>query len=157
MKNRGRLRITLKPIGVVRTEATEIDFKERKQEVLSEVVLNRKYANGLTRIEGYSHVFVLFWLHKVPESERKELLTHPRRREDLPKVGIFSTRQRNHPNPVGLTVVELMQHRSNVLKVKGLDAIDGTPVLDIKPYDYHDAPEGIRVPDWWLLSRKRRT
>lgn len=149
----GRLRIALEPIGFVRTKATEEDFRTHRREILSEVVLNEKYVKGLKGIEEYSHLFVLFWLHKVRKLERKELLTHPKHREDLPEVGIFSTRQRNHPNPIGLTVVELVGGASNVLKVKNLDALDGTPVLDIKPYNQRDIPERIRVPDWWLQSQ----
>src|SRR3972149_2540821 len=140
MKHIRRSRITLTPIGFVRTKATEQDFRKHRQDVVSEVVLNKEYAEGLRGIEDYSHLFVLFWLHKVGKSERKQILTHPKHREDLPKVGIFSTRKRKHPNPIACTVVRLLEHRSNVLKVKNLDAVDGSPVLDIKPYDDWDIP-----------------
>ncbi len=153
MKDPRRLRIALEPIGFVMTQATEEDLKAHRPDIVSEVVLNEKYSEGLKGIEGYSHIFVIFWVHKVGKLEREELLTHPKHRKDLPMVGIFGTRQRNHPNPIGLTVVELLQHRSNVLKVRGLDALDGTPVLDIKPYDHRDIPEKLRLPDWWLQSQ----
>ena len=153
IEDMGRSRIALETIGYVRTKATEKDLRTHRGEILSEVVLNEEYANGLKGIEEYSHLFVLFWLHKVGKSERRDLLIHPKHREDLPEVGIFSTRQRNHPNPIGLTVVELVGRASNVLRVKNLDALDGTPVLDIKPYNQRDIAERIRVPDWWLRSQ----
>ena len=101
------------------------------------------------------YLFVLFWLHKVRKSAREDLLIHPRRKADMPLVGIFSTRQSNHPNPIGLTVVRLLGRNSNVLSIKGLDAADGTPVLDIKPYDLQDIRRNVTVPDWWRkLHRK---
>jgi len=153
MKHLRRLRITLRPIGFVRTKATEQDFRKHRQNIVSEIVLNDEYAKGLKGIEEYSHLFVLFWLHKVGKSERKQILTHPKHREDLPELGIFSTRQRNHPNPIGLTVVRLLERRWNILKVKNLDALDETPVLDIKPYNQRDIPETIRVPKRWKQTQ----
>ncbi len=147
MNNSGRPGITLKPIGFVRTKGKEHDFRSRRTDIISQVVLYRRYANGLTGIEEYSHIFILYWLHKVGRAKRQHVLIYPKNRTDLPQIGVFSTRQSNRPNPIGLTVVELLQHRSNVLKVRGLDAFDGTPILDIKPYNRRDIPERIRAPD----------
>ncbi|MDG6906017.1 MAG: tRNA (N6-threonylcarbamoyladenosine(37)-N6)-methyltransferase TrmO [Nitrososphaerota archaeon] len=153
-------KITLQPIGYVRTSASESDLKKRKRFVRSAIILNKRFSQGLKGIEDYSYIFVIFWLHKVKRSSREELLLHPRHREDLPEVGIFATRQSNHPNPIGLTVVKLLGHGSDLrtLKVEGLDARSGTPVLDIKPYDFQDVRrrEGIRVPEWWLKLHTNR-
>lgn len=141
-----RIRILLEPIGFVRTKAGSL--KARRQHLVSELVLSEEYTNGLEGIDEYSHIFVIYWLHKVRKSERRHLLTHSH--HDARPVGVFGTRHPYRPNPIGLTVVELLEHRSNVLKVRGLDAFDGTPVLDIKPYNHRDVPEKIRVPDWSL-------
>jgi tRNA (Thr-GGU) A37 N-methylase len=67
---------------------------------------------------------------------------------DMPLVGLFATRTALRPNPVGLTVVELLERVENVLVVRGIDAFDGTPVLDLKPYDNWDAVVSIRLPEW---------
>lgn len=144
-----RLRILLEPIGFVRTNAEGL--KARPQDLVSELVLSEKYANGLKGVDEYSHVFVIYWLHKVRKFERRNLLTRPY--HDPRSVGVFGTRHPNRPNPIGLTVVELLEHKSNVLKVRGLDAFDGTPVLDIKPYNHRDVLKKIRVPDRSLRSQ----
>ena len=71
------------------------------------------------------------------------------RREDLPLVGLFATRSPRRPNPIGVTTVRLLERRGNVLRVLGLDALDGTPVLDIKPYlPYGDCIQDTHVPEW---------
>jgi len=82
---------------------------------------------------------------------------HPRGREDMPLLGVFATRTSRRPNPVGLTLVELLKVEGNVLTVRGLDAFDGTPVLDIKPFDQRDMVEGARVPEWWMRLEKEKS
>jgi len=95
----------------------------------SEIELNIELAEGLTDIEGFSHLHVFYWLHK---SEGYSLMV--RTPWDLSPHGLFTTRSPHRPNPIGYSVVELIEIHDNILKVKGLDAIEGTPVLDIKPY-----------------------
>jgi len=85
-------------------------------------------------------------MHKA-FSEQLSLKVHPRGRLDLPLVGLFATRSPYRPNPLGLKLVELIKRKDNVIKVRGLDAIDGTPVIDIKPYDPLDLAMDARVPD----------
>lgn len=140
----------MKPVGYVRTDISEEELRRRRKAIISEIHVDKDFVNGLEGIEEYSHLFVIFWMHKVPREERTRLKIHPRGREDLPLVGIFATRGRNRPNPIGLAVVELLERKNERLKVRALDAIDGTPVLDIKPYDYIDVIKEIRVPKWWL-------
>lgn len=147
--------IAVRPIGFVRTQATEKDFWTDRRNVVSEVVLSEKLARALDGMEAYSHVIVLFWMQLVTERMRARMKTHPRHKRDLPKVGIFAVRERSRPNPIGLTVVELLERKENVLKVRGLDAVDGTPVLDVKPYDYTDVKREIRVPEWWLKDHPK--
>ncbi|MCL5877326.1 MAG: tRNA (N6-threonylcarbamoyladenosine(37)-N6)-methyltransferase TrmO [Candidatus Bathyarchaeota archaeon] len=98
---------------------------------------------------GFSHLFVLFYLNQVTKEPLMPLKIHPKRRADLPLTGIFATRTMLRPNPIGLTIVELLKVDGSVLTVRGLDAFDGTPVLDIKPYDPWDTPQGAQAPAWW--------
>jgi tRNA-Thr(GGU) m(6)t(6)A37 methyltransferase TsaA len=146
--------IRLKPIGFVRTEAGLEDLRHRVAR--SEIVVNKKLCRGLDGIGGFSHIFVLYWMHKTSKSQREILTVHPRHRSDIPKQGIFATRSKFHPNTIGLTIVKLLKKTGNTLIVKGLDAYDGTPVLDLKPYDYWDRPKKIRVPAWWKRLEKER-
>lgn len=71
-------------------------------------------------------------------------------------VDVLATIGKARPNPIGLTIVELIERRGSLLKVKGLDAYDGSPISDIKPYDYYDIKEGIKVPNWWLRVNRRK-
>jgi tRNA-Thr(GGU) m(6)t(6)A37 methyltransferase TsaA len=148
-------RIVLKPIGFVRTESVGDEVKDKNR--TSQVVLNSEFAKALDGINGFSHLFVLFWLHETSESQRKTLKVHPRGRKDLPLLGVFATRTMLRPNPVGLTLVELVKVEGNVVTVRGLDAFDGTPVLDIKPFDSWDNTEAAKVPEWWTKLKKEKT
>jgi tRNA-Thr(GGU) m(6)t(6)A37 methyltransferase TsaA len=138
--------IKLKPIGYVRRASKQENVKDRS--IISEIVIRKGLAKALEGIEEFSHLFVLFYMHQVSAKDTKALKFHPRGRMDLPLVGLFATRTPLRPNPVGLEVVELLKRRENVLVVKGLDAFDGTPVLDLKPYDNWDAVVNVRVPEW---------
>ncbi|UCE96593.1 MAG: SAM-dependent methyltransferase, partial [Candidatus Bathyarchaeota archaeon] len=79
---------------------------------------------------------------------------HPRGRKDFPLMGIFATRTPNRPNPIGLTLVELLKRDVNVVWVRGLDAFDGSPVLDIKPFDNWDTAANFKVPEWLAQTMK---
>lgn len=138
---------------MVRCDFSEEEIKTKRSSIVSEVVIDPQYKEALEGIESYSHLFVIFYLHKVSLKETSTLKVHPRGRKDLKKVGVFTTRSRNHPNRIGLAVVELLERRGNSLKVRALDALDGTPVLDIKPYDFIDVQKGVRVPKWWHALR----
>ena len=147
-------RIVLKPIGFVRTESVGDEVKDKNR--TSQVVLNSEFAKALDGINGFSHLFVLFWLHGTSESQRKTLKVHPIGRKDLPLLGVFATRTMLRPNPVGLTLVELVKVEGNIVTVRGLDAFDGTPVLDIKPFDSWDNTEAAKVPEWWTKLKKEK-
>ena len=125
-------RIEVHPIGVVKRQHSDEDINDR--ELVSKIVIGKEYAEGLNGIEDWSHLYVIFWMHLI--LEEKKSLVCPRSEPDIPAVGIFATRAPIRPNPFGLTLVELMRRKGNVLIVKGLDALNGTPVLDIKPYPY---------------------
>lgn len=138
--------IRMKPIGYVRRTTKEEDVKDRS--LVSKIVIRKNLVEALEGLEGFSHLYVVFYMHKVPEKEKKELKVRPRGRTDLPLLGVFATRTAFRPNPIGLTLVELLERRGNVLFVRGLDAFDGTPVLDLKPADSRDMGGNLRVPRW---------
>ena len=142
------------PIGFVKTRSRGREVRDKSR--VSIIVIREDLVEALKGLEGFSHMFVLFWMHEVAIGTQGRLLVHPRGRPDLPLVGIFATRTPHRPNPIGLTLVELLHVDDNVVTVRGLDAFDGTPVLDIKPFDYMDVTEGVRVPTWWLRLRAKR-
>jgi|AGTN01.2.fsa_nt_gi putative methyltransferase, YaeB/AF_0241 family len=124
--------IVLKKIGVVRS-----DVKERKdmplQGVDATIEVFPEYEDALDGLDGHSHVFVLCWLHKA---ERDLLKVTPRKHStEHPERGVFSVRSPVRPNPVSLTPCELISRDGRLLRVANLDIIDGTPVIDIKPYE----------------------
>ncbi len=143
------------PIGRVRTDAVGDEVKDKSR--ISQIILRDELVEALKGVDGFSHLFVLFWLSQVSSQQRKMLKVHPRGRMDLPLVGVFASRTNLRPNPIGLTLVELLKVDGNTLTVRGLDAFDGTPILDIKPFDSWDTAEKARVPDWWLKLNEKKT
>jgi tRNA-Thr(GGU) m(6)t(6)A37 methyltransferase TsaA len=148
-------KIELKPIGFVKTEAVEEEVRDKGN--VSEIVFREDLVEALEGIEGFSHLFVMFWMHEISKEERRTMKVHPRGRMDMPLLGVFATRTPHRPNPIGLTLVELLEVKGNVLTVRGLDAIDGTPVLDIKPFDHWDMAKDARVPEWWKRLETERS
>jgi tRNA-Thr(GGU) m(6)t(6)A37 methyltransferase TsaA len=148
-------KICLEPVGFVSTEAVDKEVRDRN--VVSRIVFREEYTEALEGVEEFSHLFVLFWLHEMSDEGKRILKVHPRGRGDMPLLGIFATRTPHRPNPIGLTRVKLLKIEGNVITVQGLDAYDGTPVLDIKPFDSWDTTEDFRVPEWWKkLENKRK-
>jgi tRNA (adenine37-N6)-methyltransferase len=147
-------KIMLEPIGFVKTEA--VGHEVRDKNVVSQIVFREDLTEALEGVEEFSHLFVLFWLNRIPEEGRKRMKVHPRGRADMPLLGIFATRTPHRPNPIGLTRVKLLKIEDNVATVQGLDAYDGTPVLDIKPFDSWDITEDFKVPEWWMKLEKER-
>ena len=140
------MQFKLTPIGHVVTDATHEELRHRT--AVAKIIIDRKYASGLRDVEGFSHLYVLFFLHEAPRW-KGSLSVHPRGRVDLQKRGIFATRSPHRPNPIALTLVKLLSKRGRVLTVKGLDAIEGSPVVDIKPYvPRADSVLEARVPEW---------
>jgi tRNA-Thr(GGU) m(6)t(6)A37 methyltransferase TsaA len=147
-------KIVLTPIGYVKTEAIGDEVKDKSR--TSKMVLRDNLIEALDGIAGFSHLFVLFWLNQVSNEQRMVLKVHPRGRVDMPLLGVFATRTNLRPNPIGLTLVELLKVEGNTLTVRGLDAFDGTPILDIKPFDSWDTAKNARVPDWWINLNKEK-
>ena len=143
--------IEMIPIGTVHNERTEPidDDWDRIDSVieLDESVLGDDAAAGL---RSFSHIEVVFVFHHVEPSNVERGRRHPRNNTEWPEVGILAQRANNRPNRIGTTVCELMAVRpGGIIEVRGLDAIDGTPVLDIKPYLAEFGPRGdVTQPSW---------
>jgi tRNA-Thr(GGU) m(6)t(6)A37 methyltransferase TsaA len=119
---------------------------------VSTIRLYDEYRPGLLGVEAYSHLIVLYWIHgRDDEENRRTLQVVPRRHEGAPLMGVFATRSPSRPNPIGLTVVKLESVEGCRLRVSGLDALEGSPILDIKPYvPSDDAVACARAPNWTL-------
>ncbi|GAH71084.1 unnamed protein product [marine sediment metagenome] len=140
--------MTLKAIGIVRNEIKQ-PIRHGWREIVSEVVVNSNLTEALDRLDEFSHIIVLYWLHQFPAGRQLSLKVHPMGKAELPLVGRFATRSPSRPNPLGQATVRLLERRGNILKVKGLDAIDGTPVIDIKPYiPGYDSAADAKAPPW---------
>ncbi len=116
------------------------------QTLVSEIVIEENLVDALDQIGFFQYYVILYWIHKRDRSNIV-LRINPKGRKDIPVRGIFSTRTPDRPNPIGMTVVRLLKCEGNVLTVRGLDALDGSPVLDIKPwntgYDFIDEEQTV--------------
>jgi tRNA-Thr(GGU) m(6)t(6)A37 methyltransferase TsaA len=130
----------LRAIGVVK--------KAGEQE--AQIHVFPKFKDGLKGITDFSHIIVLYWAHlRTSEEERNTLQVYPKRHGVKTKVGVFACRSPTRPNPIGFCVVELMQKNGCDMTVKGLDAFEGSPILDIKPYlPRADVIQDAYTPEW---------
>jgi tRNA (adenine37-N6)-methyltransferase len=155
--------ITLTPIGVVhsqRTDTTDDDWDH----VAARIELTPEFdAEALSGIEEFSHVEILFVFDRADEAAVERRSRHPRGNTAWPRVGIFAQRGSRRPNRLGATIVRVLSREGRVLHVSGLDAADGTPVIDIKPVMREFLPrEPVRQPAWagelmadyWLRQRR---
>jgi tRNA-Thr(GGU) m(6)t(6)A37 methyltransferase TsaA len=141
--------IQMEPIGQVSNEVAHGSRDVRWESILSTITLSPQWTEGLDGIDAFSHVIVIFYLDRAKDDEPLRLRTHPMGWPELPEVGIFATRSPFRPNGIGATTVKLLHREGNTLTVEGLDAYDGTPVLDIKPYlTRGDSVADARVADW---------
>jgi tRNA-Thr(GGU) m(6)t(6)A37 methyltransferase TsaA len=142
----GRMEIKLKPIAFVKNSRKEMtdDFWGN---VISEIELGEDLPeHAFDNIEAFSHLEIIFYFSKV---EKTVFSGRPRGNPAYPEMGIFAQRKKDRPNQLGLTTVSLLGHDGRSIKVRGLDAINGTPVLDIKPVFREFAPKGeIRQATW---------
>jgi tRNA-Thr(GGU) m(6)t(6)A37 methyltransferase TsaA len=117
--------------------------------VVSRVVVDPPYAAGLRGLEEFSHLLVVTWLHEAAFDAAHDLVRRPRGLASMPATGIFAQRAKDRPNPIGITAVRIRALGPGWVEVSGLDAIDGTPVLDLKPYvPQYDRVSDARVPAW---------
>jgi tRNA (adenine37-N6)-methyltransferase len=144
------MEIILKPIGSVHSPIKERDRRDAS-EIIAEIIIDPSLAEGLDNLVDFSHITIIYYMHlsHIPAP----LKVHPKYRTEPTPVGVFASRSPDRPNALGKTTVKLLERHENILKVQGLDAIDGTPVLDIKPYipDIDSVPHA-RVPRWMTKS-----
>lgn len=138
--------IVIKPIGFVKNNVKEQRIGNFTDET-SEIILNEEFTEALDGIEDYSHIIVVYFMDKIKEYVLKH---QPQANPDVPEVGIFACRCPKRPNPIAITTCLLVKREKNKLFVKGLDTLNNTPIIDIKPYwiQYDKPKEAIKIPDW---------
>lgn len=142
--------ITMTPIGAVKNTRKEVE-DDNWGEVVSIIELDPAafHEEALFQIESFSHAEIFYYFDRVEDTKIESGARHPRNNPDWPKVGIFAQRGKNRPNRLGATIVKVLKRDGHQLYVQGLDAIDGTPVLDIKPVMKEFLPrEEVTQPQW---------
>lgn len=154
--------IHLSPIGVVHVSVDDEEVKNSWGGVKGIVEVFREYGDGLDGVDGFSHLILIAYLHKVTDDQRRTLRVKHRRLlrfniriNDLPEVGVFCTDSPHRPNPIALTIVRLIRREGLHLHVEGLDLFNGTPILDIKPYTLDRRIADIAVPEWYEVLARR--
>ncbi len=162
------LNITLHPVGFVSSSIKDVSLKAGKdglrpeeslknhrkyrqmvEENICTITVSEEYQELLDGIEEFSHALILYWPHLLDEERRTLKKVHPMGRKDLPLTGIFATRSPARPNPVLISVVRVLAREKNELMVKGFEAVDGSPVLDIKPHmKAYDTEDKVKVASW---------
>ena len=141
--------ILLSPIGRVKNRRQTIADDDWGGVVSIIELLEPLGEEALEHFEEFSHAEIIFFFDKVEERQIETGARHPRNNLDWPEVGILAQRGKNRPNRLGATIVRIIERRGKTLTVEGLDAIDGTPVLDIKPVIREFLPRGyVRQPEW---------
>jgi tRNA-Thr(GGU) m(6)t(6)A37 methyltransferase TsaA len=144
------------PIGVVHVDATQSEVKMRGGELAYDIEVFPEYQEGLEGIDGFTHLIVLFHFNQLRPEQQGVLKVQPRRMlkfglalDQIPWVGVFSLDSPSRPNPIGLSIVKVLERTECSIRVQGLEAFDGTPVLDIKPYTPDRAIQDVKVPEWF--------
>jgi len=129
-----------------------IGVVEKAGEEESIVRIFQDFCAGLKDVEGFSHLVILYWFHhRDNKKERGTLLVTPKKHALNVEIGVFASRSPSRPNLIGLCVVELLKLEGCKLAVRGLDALEGSPIVDLKPYlPRADSFPNARVPDWTL-------
>jgi len=125
------MKIKLEPIGFISTSVEKIPRHWTVSNVEGDLVINKSYREGLRDIRPGQRLYVIFYFHKSPEFSPEYMRIKPQVSDKI--VGVFSTHSPVRPNPIGLSILEVLSVSDNVIHVKGLDMLDGTPILDIKP------------------------
>ncbi len=149
--------IVLKPIGVIHTDASDNQIKEEQREVEAIVEIFPEFEEALEGLDGYSHLFIISYLHKLRLDQIGFLKVKPKRLtrrgfslEELPTLGVFALDSPTRPNPIGLTLVRLLKRDQRKVRVAGIDLFDGTPIIDIKAYQPDYEAKKYSTPEWYL-------
>jgi tRNA-Thr(GGU) m(6)t(6)A37 methyltransferase TsaA len=159
---KGSKEIAFRPVGVVRTQASDDELRERSRELEATIEIFPEFQEALDGLEGFSHIFVLSFLDRLKPEQIGPLKVRPRRLvrkgfklDELPLVGVFALDSPTRPNPIGLTLVRLLRRQGGELIVLGLDCFDGTPVLDIKPYRDDYRADQYELAEWYRRLRDK--
>ena len=140
--------LTVRPIGQVVTGRPRGSQGDQWEDQPSEIQVAPSWAEALDGLDEFSHIWIVWWLDGFDEPPTSQLV-HPEGRTELPEVGLFATRSPHRPNPIAMTAVRLLELGEGRLRVRGLDAYEGSPILDIKPYLRRgDMILGAVMPDW---------
>ena len=124
--------IEIKPIGILHTDAKKVPRNWTVSDVEGTLVIDDRYLEGIKDVEAGQRIVVIFHFHRSPEFDASYLTQTPPHRKK--RLGVFSIRSPIRPNPIGMSVLEVLEVTDNVIRVRGVDMLDGTPVLDIKPH-----------------------
>jgi tRNA (adenine37-N6)-methyltransferase len=148
--NNNQPEIILKPIGFVRNGILEFSG-HNWESIVSEIVILPELSEALDNLDEFSHIIILFWT----QGANKKIIPnkiHMQHNPGKPLVGLFATRSPDRPNSICVTTVKLLERRENILEVKGLDAFDNTPIIDIKPFiPGYDSVDEAKIPAWIRL------
>lgn len=142
--------ITLRPVGIVRSSRADVrDDNWDNETCFIELDQQEFSADATSGLPEFSHAEILFYMDKVDPTKIEKSSRHPRNNTEWPKVGIFAQRGKNRPNQIGLTICRILKVEGLKIYLEGLDAVDGTPILDIKPWVKEFGPRGeVTQPKW---------
>jgi tRNA-Thr(GGU) m(6)t(6)A37 methyltransferase TsaA len=166
--------MSIRPVGYVRSELKTPSLKAKGKDIelekglqqaaieaktirslVSELVIDPELDGILDGLEDFSHALVLYWPHLLPPRGRSLTKVHPMGQKEFPLVGVFSTCSPARPNPILVTTVRIIEKTGNILKVQGLEAIDGSPIIDIKPYTMtYCSAKDVKLSDWMNQIQK---
>ncbi|MGE7840005.1 tRNA (N6-threonylcarbamoyladenosine(37)-N6)-methyltransferase TrmO [Lysinibacillus sp. NPDC093712] len=143
------MQYSIQPVAIVNNHRKEIE-DDNWGSIMSTIELTENFnESSLKGVDEFSHLEIIFYFDKVADEKIQYDARHPRNNKNYPEVGIFAQRGKNRPNKLGVTIVELIDIKQRTLIVKGLDAIDGTPIIDIKPVMKEFLPKGdVKQPNW---------
>ncbi|MEK5146788.1 SAM-dependent methyltransferase [Psychrobacillus sp. FSL K6-4615] len=149
------MQYSIKPIAFINNTRKDI-LDDNWGSIVSTIELAENINEAsLKGINEFSHLEIVFLFNKVSDDKIQYEARHPRNNKDYPEVGIFAQRGKNRPNKLGVTIVELIEQKQRILIVKGLDALDGTPIIDIKPVMKEFLPKDeVRQPEWSISLMK---
>jgi len=142
--------ISLVPIGVIRSTRKEAKDDNWNAETASvELDAGQFSEEAMAGLSDFSHAEIIFYMDRVNPSKVEKAARHPGNNANWPKVGIFAQRGKDRPNHIGITICKIVKVEGRILHVEGLDSVEGTPVLDIKPWVAEFAPRGpVFQPSW---------
>jgi tRNA-Thr(GGU) m(6)t(6)A37 methyltransferase TsaA len=156
--------ISLRPIGTVKVQASDDEIRRCMHDInrQSRIEVYSEFKDALDGLAGFSHIFVLSFLHRLGPDQIGLLKIKPRhlldkgfKLDELPLVGVFAIDSPTRPNPIGLSLVKLLRIDGQHLFVSGLDLFDGTPVLDIKPYRGDYRADNYELAEWYQQIRSK--